>query len=304
MISCLACNFQGVLDKGVLPVFHKKLFGGEPLSLSMESGHLFWCPQCNLYFRHPHLPQEITTRLYQNLPASVWEYKGGRPIWKQIQILLEKHSPNKNILDVGCARGDFLASLAPHWKKVGIEPCLLSRGVAQKCNIDLVAHDIYEIPETVNGMGAIVFIDVLEHLTQPFRALEKIRNALAKGGCIIVYTGATDTLAWKLFGRHYWYSSLPEHICFFNLRWFRWAAQKLNLQIKWHKTVSSAPTPLLTSLGQCNKLTLYTLISIIQRVRGAKKILQHLPITNRVVRWQCVPWWTAARDHLLIVLSS
>jgi len=47
----------------------------------------------------------------------------------------------------------------------------------------------------------------------------------------MIFTDAADCWSWRVFGRHYWYSSLPEHISFFTRQWFEHAASRLGMNV-------------------------------------------------------------------------
>ena len=53
-------------------------------------------------------------------------------------------------------------------------------------------------------------IDVLEHLPMPLDSLSVLVRLLVPGGKLIVFTGDTNALSWRIANLHYWYSALPE----------------------------------------------------------------------------------------------
>jgi Methyltransferase domain len=87
-------------------------------------------------------------------------------------------------------------------------------------------------------------IDVLEHMEDPLAAMTYIRDLLEPGGLAFIFTGAADSLPWRLLANDYWYSSLPEHVSFFTRRWFEYAAEKTGMRLRASRYMSSArPAP-------------------------------------------------------------
>lgn len=94
----------------------------------------------------------------------------------------------KRVLDVGCGNGCFGKEL----KKTGIEVVgIESDAVAAKeaeANLDRVyAGDIENLtpPFSDGYFDCIIFADILEHLRKPQDALNKYRQYLSDGGCVI-----------------------------------------------------------------------------------------------------------------------
>src|SRR5439155_21436641 len=121
-VSCPACGGNGVRDRGRLPSLAQSGFGGCKVPLRLEAGHLFSCPDCDLRFRYPYLDQSALTRLYEELPDTVWAESEPKSAWRRLAPLLEHYAANDKVLDVGCFRGDFLAWLPDTWRKFGVEP--------------------------------------------------------------------------------------------------------------------------------------------------------------------------------------
>jgi SAM-dependent methyltransferase len=286
-----------------LPPLPRSTFGGVETAQQLDPGHLFWCPRCDLRFRHPYPDQPALTALYENLPATVWAFDNERDVWGRLLPLLRAYRVNDTILDVGCFRGDFLHWLPGGWRKLGIEPNVAARAVAARRGIRLVGSTIEDAAVSEGSVGAVTILDVLEHLHQPLEALARLRHWLAPGGSIFVFTGAADTLPWRFCGRHYWYSALPEHVTFFSLRWFRWAARQLGMRVRAHAYLASERQSRKRWLLQGTRATLYTAVQQARSAGLPERLLCGLPLLGRAARWRHVPWWTEAADHILVVLS-
>jgi SAM-dependent methyltransferase len=285
-----------------LPALEQQ-FGGRPSGVRLDAGRLYWCLRCDLRFRYPYVHQDILTRLYEELPDSVWATDGSRAPWRVLYPLLERHVANRTILDVGCFRGDFLAGLSGEWRKLGVEPNRQAARLASK-HCAVIAPTVDDIAAEVGDVGVITMLDVLEHVREPMPFLRQLRRLLAPGGSLVVLTGAADAWTWRMLGRHYWYSALPEHVSFYSLRWFRWAAGQLDLRLAHHVRLASEPAPRGRWLFQGSRAVLFAALRALWEAGVPRPALAALPFAGRAARWSAAPWWSAARDHLLVILSA
>jgi SAM-dependent methyltransferase len=94
----------------------------------------------------------------------------------------------RRMLDVGAADG-FLAErlTAQGWKVTAIErdPALAARARG-RCHEVVIADLERGVPPLPDGFEAVVFGDVLEHLSDPLSALRDLSRLAAPGGTVIV----------------------------------------------------------------------------------------------------------------------
>lgn len=114
-------------------------------------------------------------------------YTGPRP---DILQLLPKNL--KRVLDVGCSDGTLGESVKQHWPNSTVVGLELSNemGLVAKGRIDQVLIGDIEHPNLLEGLGeqkfdVIIFADVLEHLRDPWRMLNRIRPYLMPDSVII-----------------------------------------------------------------------------------------------------------------------
>ncbi len=94
----------------------------------------------------------------------------------------------RRLLDVGAADGLLSRPLtARGWRVTAVEadPALAAAG-AEHCERMIVADLDREVPALPGSFDAMLFADVLEHLSDPGRALAALVPALAPGGVVIV----------------------------------------------------------------------------------------------------------------------
>ena len=302
-VMCPVCTSSVVQDRGALPQFCPYVFGGNKVGLLLEAGHLLHCFNCDLYFRHPYVTQSTLTALYEGLPPTVWQSHEARSYWPLVLELMQRYSPNRVVMDVGCFAGDFLNWLPSGWHKFGVEPGVAAREFALARGISLVGHTVENIHALPEPTGVITLFDVLEHVIDPLAVLDNLRKLLPPRGSLIILTGAADSLPWRIFGHNYWYCSLPEHVSFFTLKWFRWAAEHLGLSVEWFRYLSSEPGTFKQSLLNSLRLSAYALIRYLRQSGIPEARLARIPLLRKPAMWSSPPWWREAKDHILIVLS-
>lgn len=100
-----------------------------------------------------------------------------------------------NLLDIGCACGDFGAMLSKfktcnvHGVDYDADSLKLAASTAGYQHLeqaDLNVYDIKRHPEWNNYFDCITFLDVLEHLVTPLDSLQQLLTYLRPGGDVIV----------------------------------------------------------------------------------------------------------------------
>jgi len=118
------------------------------------------------------------------------------------------------LLDLGCSAGAFLSTMkGAAWELFGIE---ISADEAQRAEQRTAARvfvgDIFDAPFEPNSFDVITCFDVLEHLYEPTRVIQKVQSWLKPGG--IYYVAVPNSGSWeaRLF-KSYWYGlEMPRHL--------------------------------------------------------------------------------------------
>lgn len=124
----------------------------------------------------------------------------------------------RRVLDVGCFTGLSLEVMAAHGSvPYGIELQEEAVKVAnRKFPGRVFSCDICRDLPLPEKFAAITLTDVLEHLHDPFAALQSLHNALEPGGYILFTTPNAGSPIAKALGKH-WPSRCPiHHIFLFN----------------------------------------------------------------------------------------
>ena len=296
--ECPACGSPATRCLGPLP---EPSAGGDRFAAGiMPPASLFECPVCTLRFRVP-IPQTTTIlSQYERLEADEHWPATIRPIWHVIRTLAEA-APTRAVLDVGAFRGDFLDWLGPSWDRYAIEPSASAQRTARDRGIKVLGASVNDPTVQLPGLGVIVLIDVIEHLSHPLDVLQRLAAALVDGGRLIVLTGDTQAWAWRLSGRRYWYSALPEHLVFFSEAWFRWAAPRMQCVVGRRSRHSHAPAPRGRRVIEALLSLSHLAVRRLAEIRGLRRGVEAVPFLKRFERHD-VAWWTSANDHLLIEL--
>jgi len=301
-IACIACNSQKLIRWGDLPVYTAD-FLGRDLDSNINPGALYECENCTLRFRFPQPTKEELMKYYQGLDTNeCWQHGAEREVWRYIKGEL-KDLPQPSVLDVGCFRGDMLSYVGNGLELFGVEPSTEAGQEAEKRGITIIGENIESLEGSGPRFGAISLIDVAEHLLRPLDSLKVLTQLLLPGGKLIIFTGSTDALAWRLAGVDYYYSAMPEHVAFMRPSWFSWAAPRLTLDLVSIRRMRYQSSPLRNRIDEGLKNVSYLGYRRLQRLSFLPKFLFKLPVVRRIGEWHGC-WWTSAKDHTLVILTK
>jgi SAM-dependent methyltransferase len=147
----------------------------------------------------------------------VEEEAGQRASFRRVLERIERFAEPGALLDVGCWVGFLLAEARERgWREcVGIEPSLFASAYARdRLGLDVRTEDLFtaELPE--RHFDAVVMGDVLEHLTRPGEALDRVADVLRPGGTLALLLPDSGSRVARLLGSHWW-SVIPTHVHYF-----------------------------------------------------------------------------------------
>ena len=295
--SCLGCDSTDVSIVGPIPDAFE--FAGRALDSPLSGGSLYRCNVCGLHWRHPQPSKCELDALYrQGAPAS-WQYHPvKRRDWQMASAIIQRNRDVVSVLDVGCFDGRFLDHLGSGYRRAGIEVHPLAAEHAAAKGIEIVGRDFSDLDTRGSPFDVVVAMDVIEHVGNPQTFLASLAKATRPGGLIIISTGNTAAIPWRLMGGMYWYCSIAEHISFINPRWCERTADKLGLTIESLATFSHEPAKAPESLIQASTNLLYrctpNLAYGLRRLYAASK--------GKVCRPSDRTPPHSAKDHMLIAL--
>jgi len=185
------------------------------------------CLDCELLFVHPQPSKEEIGKLYS---ASYFS-RGNKyvvaldsrqdPNWLNDQSkvqLVKRWCSGGNLLDIGCALGGFLGVAKEHGFAVeGVEIGEYAAEQARdRFHIKVINGDIYSANLAPESYDVITMWDVIEHLTDPDLALEKITTALRPRGYVAFSTGDVSSAWARITGKHWQLLTPPQHLYFFS----------------------------------------------------------------------------------------
>jgi SAM-dependent methyltransferase len=120
------------------------------------------------------------------------------------------------LLDVGCARGEFLHVARHHFEVQGVEvsPTALTEARATLGH-QVFAGDLLEANLPAAFFDVITLFSTVEHLAEPVAVLQECRRLLRDGGILVIKTPNFSSLNRRLLRGGWSGYKLPEHRFFF-----------------------------------------------------------------------------------------
>ncbi len=200
---------------------------GKDYFLTTESFEIVKCSNCGFRFTNPRpgagelgkyyestdyiSHSDIRKGLFASVYQQVRKYTLGRK-----RAMISKFQPGGELLDIGCATGQFLNYMSRYgWNVTGIEPDEKTRTRA------ISEYGLKVLPEeglnTIrNGtFDLITMWHVLEHVSDLNGRMEQLRNLLKSQGTLIIAVpncDAYDAVKYRAFWAGY---DLPRHLYHF-----------------------------------------------------------------------------------------
>ncbi len=297
-LQCPSCGSSALRDRGRIP--DARQFAGTLLDHVLPGGRLYHCTTCHLYFRHPRLGQSEMDHWYRQARPDHWSAPlslradcGIAARWIHGAMSAGK------VLDIGCYRGDFLASLGAGFELCGIEINTVAANIGRSRGIKVIGRDFSDLADHAGVFDVITAIDVVEHVPDPLAMLRAMRQALRPGGMAIISTGNASSWSWRMMGSGYWYCAIAEHIAFINPQWCRRAADSLGLTVERIQLFAYAGRPVLPTISDVAKNLVYRcspgLMAWTRRRFKAKTGNAQVSGSE-----DHPPCWMTARDHMIV----
>lgn len=235
-ISCVLCGSSD---------YRPVITGRDRLLLLPGEFTVVKCRKCGLIFTNP---QPSTDELAYYYPENYSPYRGGlsksgsqdETLWKRLKTVLKQspfgpvlksivdsrvtYIPNLSeqakVLEVGCATGQFLASLRnKRWDLYGVELAKSPATYAkQELGLNVFCGTLEEANFANDYFDGVFAWQVVEHFSNPVRTLREISRVLKKDGCLAFSIPNAGSWEFGVF-RDKWYGlDLPRHLFQFSLR--------------------------------------------------------------------------------------
>lgn len=126
--------------------------------------------------------------------------------------IIREFCPGGRLLEVGCARGDFLDVAREAFAVLGVEPN--PELAVEASRVADVHQDVVETLQE-GGFDSAVSFHVIEHVDSPRHFLGEIVRRVRPGGFVVIETPNIGSFPFKVF-RSRWREFIPEHYYFFD----------------------------------------------------------------------------------------
>jgi len=126
--------------------------------------------------------------------------------------LIKEFRSSGRLLEVGCARGDFLRVAREAFDVSGVEPNPSLAECAQ--DVAPIHRDVIETLPW-NEFDVIASFHVIEHVDSPKRFVSAMAERIKRGGLLVLETPDIDSLPFR-FMKAKWRQFIPEHYFFFD----------------------------------------------------------------------------------------
>ncbi|MCA9396549.1 MAG: methyltransferase domain-containing protein, partial [Candidatus Omnitrophica bacterium] len=188
------------------------------------------------------------------------------------------------------------------FEKHGIEPHPKAATIAKTRNIKIISDSIEGL-NLSQKYQCITLLDTVEHFVNPTDTLDRLIVGIEQGGVIVICSGATDTLQWRIMAPYYWYCCLPEHVSFLNRKYLEKYCAKNSLYLALYKKISSEESVFPMNLVQWLKALLYC-SDFVFRNSKTWDLLRKIPRINKIRQWSSPPWLTMSKNHFIAVIQK
>lgn len=162
-------------------------------------------------------------------------------LYPDICHVLNEHAGKKRVLDIGCGTGEFVNYLKKNgFDGTGIEPSADAINKGRSRGLKLYNFTLEEFAKKIGKKNAgrfdaVTLLNVLEHVPDPLKVINTVREMLNPGGVICVKVpndfSEIQSLAQKHVRKSPWWIAAPDHINYFNFVSLRNVLKALGFEI-------------------------------------------------------------------------
>ncbi len=212
----IQCNFckHGEANTYLVLVDHRLNIPGK--------WELFKCENCGLLFIWPqpnwdelilHYPKQYHG--YLTSKSNLQDIFRKYGLRKRVKKIL--HFANKKrgeILDVGCASGEFLETFRSlsDWEVTGLEVVDPAISISKQKGITVITKELEDANLKGASFDVITLWDVLEHVSDPSAVLLECHRILKQSGLLVIKTPDPSGLEARIFDRYWVGYEAPQHL--------------------------------------------------------------------------------------------
>jgi 2-polyprenyl-3-methyl-5-hydroxy-6-metoxy-1,4-benzoquinol methylase len=223
-VQCLTCD-----STSLIPRFELRRY------------QIIACARCGVlynqtYYEDSHFRENLFEKgYYEHVHSTAFENRLEQfekdpsvKVYQKYLKHIERTKTPGRVLDVGCAFGTFLkVASTRNWQPWGVEFSKYSSEQARKTwGFEIFNGDLNDCPFEEDTFDLVTFWDVIEHVPNPRKNLEKARALLKKGGYLLITTDNCSSLIsfmasalYKLSMGHFKYPVerffIPYNTCYF-----------------------------------------------------------------------------------------
>ena len=200
---------------------------GTDFFLTGEAFTIIKCHVCGFRFTNPRPEAEDLGKYYESeeyishsdsrkgLFASVYQLVRKYTLNRKL-ALISKYQPKGEILDIGCATGQFLNYMSEHgWNATGIEPDEKTRSRAiSEYGLKVFPEEQLNILEK-SSFDIITMWHVLEHVSELNLRMNQLKDLLKPEGTLIIAVPNCNSYDAKIYGKFWAGYDLPRHLYHF-----------------------------------------------------------------------------------------
>lgn len=181
------------------------------------------CQRCGMIFMNPQILFEELAHYYpQDYAPHKAAEKSKEP--KAITLPIRKKylntiSAQSRILDVGCGNGAFLARVRAltgcEAFGLDISPNAVNTA-GEQYDVQVFQGTVFDAPYPLSSFDVITAWSYIEHVNDPFGAIEKMFTLLKPGGCLILKTPNAASFNARLFKEKWYHLDCPRHLFLFS----------------------------------------------------------------------------------------
>jgi SAM-dependent methyltransferase len=232
------------------------------------------CPSCALWITSPRPRAEELGRVYP---------PGYHRVGRSDPPPAPRAGEKGTLLDVGCGVGDFLVlARAEGWRCTGIEISPEAAAVARARGFEVIVGDATEVPLPPARFDRVRCAHTLEHVPNPVRLLQVLREVAAHDGMIEVIVPNRISATAAIFRSRWYHLDVPRHLFHFRPQDIGALAGQAGLTVRSLRHTSS-PSGLLGSVDCVLAAAFGRARTRLRSRRGLRQVA--LPLTWALARF-------------------
>jgi SAM-dependent methyltransferase len=210
---CLLCNCHHWHTLIEAPDFQ----GGTGLLFAVVQ-----CDECGLCYTNPRPVGHCLSRFYPNDYRPHQTAAPARGLRKWLNRHRKETSPlpwhgQGRLLDFGCGGGAFLAKMRSHgWRVTGIDNSATTvLRVRAEMGLQVLVGSLPHPDLDPESFDFVTMWHALEHVPDPRSVLREARRLLDPTGKLLIAVPNIDSLAFRVFGQHWFGLDVPRHLTHF-----------------------------------------------------------------------------------------